>query len=259
MRGNIDEIITRTKERVSKKREELPPARIEKKVEHLITNNIATGSFKTFGEALEQNGLTVIAEVSNTNDDNDPLELAYECEAGDADAIAYSTEPYWYDGDDDIFIEMRDEISVPMLRRDYIVDPYQLFETKLYGADAIVLNSEIAGDDFEEFLKLCGLLRMDVLVETTNAYDLPRILDLGAKAVSVRPNGPNEALSKEDEMQVIEALPDDVFYVAQSRIMSVEDALAFKEAGASAVLVSDLLMSASSDDERTAIIRAMKE
>lgn len=257
MRDNIDVIIAKTQERVSKKREQLPPALIEKKVEHLITNNIATGSFKTFGEALEQKGLTVIAEVFSNSDD-DSLELAYECEAGDADAIAYATEPFWHAGDDDTFIEMRDEISVPMLRRDYIVDPYQLFETKLFGADAVVMNSELAGDDLEEFLKLCGLLRLDVLLETNDAYELPRMIELGARAVSVRPTSSGEALSKEDEARIIDALPDDVLYVAQSEIMSVEDALAAKEAGAAAVLVGELLMSAPSDDDRTTIIRSIK-
>ena len=200
---------------------------------------------------LRSPGISVIAEVKRRSpskghlaDITDPADLAVQYEAGGATAISVLTEQRRFGGSLADLDAVRARVATPLLRKDFIVTPYQVFEARAHGADLVLLI--VAALDDYELMSLHALacdLGMTVLVEVHTADEVRRALDAGATLVGV--NNRNLKTLEVDLGQfarLADLIPDNVTKVAESGIFTVEDVRSVAAAGADAVLVGEALV-----------------
>lgn len=272
MANILEEIADAARIRVAERKTEVPLEKLKSFMEFMPIpspgNPPGTGAYQTFQEALGRKGLSIIAEVKKASpskgvisEDFPYMDIAYDYECGDADAISCLTEPHWFYGSDEIFSDIRNEISAPMLRKDFIVDPYQIFEAKNMGADAVLLICSILDDDqLSQCLKICNELYIDALVEAHNEEEVRRAVDSNALIIGVNNRDLTDFsvdISNAEKMR--DLIPDDCIFVAESGITSIDDAKRARDAGADAILVGEFLMRAGSSDERQEILRELTE
>lgn len=264
----LREIASSNIDRIEQKKKERPTEVIEAMAKRTVGAVGATGAYQTFQDALRQSGLSVIAEIKKSSpskgvisEDFEYLEVASDYEAGDADAISVLTEPKWFGGSEEILIEVRDEVSVPILRKDFIVDPYQIYEAKVMGADAVLLICALLDDKtLRNYLEICDDLHIDALVEAHDEAEVRRAVNSGALIIGVNNRNLSDFTIDPDNAARLRALvPSDCIFVAESGISNIEDAHKAREAGADAVLVGELLMRADDSEERQILIRGMKD
>lgn len=272
MANILEEIADAARIRVAERKTEVPLEKLKSFMEFMPIpspgNPPGTGAYQTFQEALGRKGLSIIAEVKKASpskgvisEDFPYMDIAYDYECGDADAISCLTEPHWFYGSDEIFSDIRNEISAPMLRKDFVVDPYQIFEAKNMGADAVLLICSILDDDqLSQCLKICNELYIDALVEAHNEEEVRRAVDSNALIIGVNNRDLTDFsvdISNAEKMR--DLIPDDCIFVAESGITSIDDAKRARDAGADAILVGEFLMRAGSSDERQEILRELTE
>jgi indole-3-glycerol phosphate synthase len=174
----------------------------------------------------------------------DPVDVAREYEAGGAAALSVLTDREFFGGRLDFLVDVRREVPLPVLRKDFIVDPLQVYEARAAGADAILLIVRILTD--RQLADLHGLateLGMDVLVEVHDAEELERAMAVGSTLVGVN----NRDLSRfvtdlGISLALAPSVPPQVTLVAESGIRTADDVDRLGAAGFDAILVGESLM-----------------
>ena len=176
--------------------------------------------------------------------DYDPVALAAAYEQAGAAAISVLTEPTFFDGSLEHLRAVSERASIPILRKDFIVDEYQLAEARAMGADAVLLIMAALSDD--EVSRLSGAarrLRLDVLVEVHDAVELDRALTTGAEIIGVNNRDLHTlAVDTRVSADLIGRIPKDVVAVAESGFRSATELAALRSAGYRAFLVGEQLM-----------------
>lgn len=232
-----------------------------------LKENIAVqnGKNRGFMEALKKQGLSFICEIKKASpskgiisEDFPYLDIAGEYENAGADCVSCLTEPKWFRGSDLIFRQVRDKIKTPMIRKDFIVDEYQIYQAKCMGADAILLICAILDDErLSSFFKLACELELDVLVEAHDEEEIKRALNIGARIIGVNNRNLKDfSVDFSNAVNLRKLIPSDCVYVAESGVKTIEDIKKVKEIGADAVLIGEAFMR--SDDKKT-LLRKMKE
>lgn len=218
-----------------------------------------------FSNTLKKDGLSLICEIKKASpslgvidDKFDYMHIANEYEASGADCISCLTEPNWFLGSEKIFTDIRNKSSLAMLRKDFIVDEYQIYQSVCMGANAILLICAMLDKDtLERFLHLANNLSLDVLFETHNMTEVEIALELDAKIIGINNRNLKDfSVSFSNFAQISKFVKDDNrILVAESGIKSVEDAKFFRENGADAILIGEMLMKSS---EKANLIRKLK-
>ena len=215
---------------------------------------------KKFFNALKRPGLSFICEVKKASPSKGIIvesfpyvDIAREYELAGADCVSCLTEPKYFLGSDEIFKEIRAEISLPMLRKDFTVDEYQIYQAKAMGADAVLLICAILdGTTLEKFLALCDALNLAALVETHDAEEIQSAIAAGAKIIGVNNrNLKNFSVDFSNAARLRELIPPEKIYVAESGVKNSADVATLKEIGADAVLIGETLMRAA--DKKSAL------
>ncbi len=201
--------------------------------------------------ALRAPGLSVIAEVKRSSPSKgalapiaDPAALARDYADGGAAAISVLTEARRFGGSLEDLIAVRAAVDSPLLRKDFVVTEYQLWEGRAAGADlALLIVAALTQPQLEELLALATRLGLACLVETHTAEEVRRALDAGAEVVGVNNR---DLKTLEVDLSHFEELAEltggAAVTVAESGILSTEDAARMRAAGADAVLVGELLV-----------------
>ena len=198
-----------------------------------------------------ESGIAVIAEIKrrspskgNLLEGLDPRLLAAEYENGGAAAISVLTDEDNFGGSEQDLIDASNNVKIPILRKDFTVDQRDICDTRLMGADAVLLIvSALDQVELKDFLELSIELNLDPLVEINDEKELERALSVGAKLIGV-----NQRDLKSFEvdplkaMDLISKIPESVTAVAESGIDGGESARKMMEAGYSALLVGELLV-----------------
>jgi indole-3-glycerol phosphate synthase len=193
----------------------------------------------------------IIAEVKRASpsrgplaDIPDPAALAVSYETGGASAISVLTERRKFGGSLADLEAVRDAVSLPVLRKDFIAEPYQVFEARAAGADLVLLIvAALEQDTLASLFELIGSLGMSALVETHNADEVSRALDIGAGLVGVNARDLSTFELDQDLFgRLAGQIPSGVIRVAESAIRSAEDVVHYREAGADVVLVGEALV-----------------
>ena len=173
----LDEIINNTKSKLDKRKNELPLDKIKKEIE---SSNFLENSFKN---SLIDKEHAIIAEIKKASpsagiisEDFDPLKKAKEYEEFGASALSILTEEDYFLGSTKYLKDVKKITNLPILRKDFIVDTYQIYESKFIGADCILLIASILNDkQLREFSDLAETLQLDYLIEVHNEEELSRV------------------------------------------------------------------------------------
>lgn len=218
-----------------------------------------------FEKALGKKELTFICELKKASPSRgiiDPefnyLDILSDYEAGGADCISCLTEPRWFCGSDEIFKNVRKKTALPMLRKDFTVDEYQIYEAKMLGADAVLLICALLpAAVIERYLDICNTLGICALVEAHGKEEIRSALSAGARIIGVNNrNLKNFTVDTGNVARLRELIPPGVLYVAESGLRNPQDVLAAAKAGADGVLIGEALMCA---PDRTELLQKFKE
>jgi len=209
---------------------------------------------RSFAKAISQPGrLNIIAELKKASpslglirSDFDPIKIAKVYESNGAAAISVLTDKQFFQGNIKYLSEVKTSVSLPVLRKDFIIDPYQVYEAKLYGADAILLiATALSYQELSRLLMLAYKLGLETLVEVHDEFDLEKALKSGAHIIGI--NNRNLKTLKTDIntcLKLRRLIPDDKILVAESGIKTKDDMKRLKEADFRAVLIGTALMQA---------------
>lgn len=193
----------------------------------------------------------IIAEIKRSSPSRgalaeiaDPASLAESYELGGASAISVLTEGRRFGGSLDDLEAVRAVVTVPVLRKDFIAEPYQVFEARAAGADLVLLI--VAALDQPTITELFGIIKqlgMTALVETHSADEVSRALDLGAEIVGVNARDLSSfELDKDLFGRLADRIPSGVIRIAESAVTSQADVAHYRQAGADVVLVGEALV-----------------
>ncbi len=241
----LDELAAYAKKRVAAAKERLPLEALREQAKSL-----PKGSFR-FEETLKKPGLSFICEIKKASPskgvispDFPYLEIARSYQEAEADCISVLTEPKWFLGSDKIFREVRETVSCPMIRKDFTVDEYQLYEARLLGADAVLLICALLPTEtVAEYLEICNSLGLTALVETHDENEIASAAAAGARVIGVNNrNLKNFSVDFGNAARLREKIPETALFVAESGVASADDVKKLRSAGADAVLVGEYLM-----------------
>ena len=262
----LDELANLTRARIEKQKLDYTPRDIERDAEILAAKDKEILGFDyPFEKALASNGLSIISEVKKASpskgviaEEFPYLDIAKEYEASGADAISCLTEPDRFKGNDVYLQSIVMEVTIPVLRKDFTIDPYMIYQAKLMGASAILLIAAILSDEeLKNFYEIADRLGLACLFEAHDEVEVDRCLNAGARILGV--NNRNLKDFKVDinnSIRLRNMVPKDVIFVSESGIEKPEDVKALKENGTDAVLIGEMLMRSS---DKTGLIKALKE
>ena len=217
-----------------------------------------------FYDALKKGDLSFICEVKKASlskgviaRDFPYLDIARDYEAAGADCISCLTEPKWFLGSDDIFREIRAAVSTPMLRKDFTVSDYQLYQSRLMGADCVLLICALLDTKtLAQYLAVCDELGLSALVETHDADEIRSAVAAGAKIIGVNNRNLKDfSVDFSNAARLRDLIPPEAVYVAESGVQSAQDVAALRSIGADAVLIGETLMRAPDKARRLAELR----
>jgi indole-3-glycerol phosphate synthase len=208
--------------------------------------------------ALTGVGTKVIAEVKRSSPSKgelsaiaDPARLAVKYEEGGASIVSVLTEERRFKGSIKDFLTVRAEVTIPMLRKDFIVTEYQVKESRVLGADLLLLIvAGLTQSQFIDFHQMANELGMDVLVEVHNETELERAMDAAPKIIGV--NSRNLKTLDVDTVafrELIPLIPSGIIRVAESGISERSEVALVEELGAHAILVGETLVKAGDPGE----------
>jgi len=207
-----------------------------------------------FESALAANGLSFICEVKKASpskgvitEDFKWLEIAKDYEEGGASAISVLTEPEFFLGSDQYLREISAAVKVPTLRKDFIIDLYQIYEAKIWGAKAILLICALLNKEtLASFIAAAKELALDCLVEIHNDEEAQEALSAGARIIGIN-NRDLTSFDVDTELtsRLKKQLPSGILTVAESGIKSADDIRKVRNSGVDAVLIGEALMRSS--------------
>ncbi len=247
-RNILDEIADRTRERIAEKKKEVSLEDIKRQAFSIKKEEIFP-----FEVELKQAGIGFICEIKKASPskgliakDFPYVEIAKEYEEAGAVAISCLTEPYYFQGENRFLEEIVSEVTIPVLRKDFTVDEYMIYEAKVLGASAILLICAILDDkQLKEYFQIADQLGLSVLVETHTEEEVKRALASGARIIGV--NNRNLKTFQVDLQHSVELkkmIPHDVIFISESGIKTKEDMKLLYEIGTDAVLIGETFMRA---------------
>jgi indole-3-glycerol phosphate synthase len=199
----------------------------------------------------KDNRIKFIAEVKKASPsagiiraDFNYINIAMEYEAGGASAISVLTDKEFFKGDIKYLSEIKKTVSVPVLRKDFIIDPYQIYEARAAGADLVLLIARIlTKEQIEIFLSLSHELGMECLVEVHDNDELEKVLETESAIIGINNrNLDTFETNLETTLQLCHWIPEDKIIVSESGIKTRADVLMLEEAGIDAILIGETLM-----------------
>lgn len=241
----LDKILTRKIEEVAERKKQLS-------LMELMEESLETplGVRDMLG-ALRKETIALIAEVKQASpskgilvENFDPVEIASTYDKNGASAISVLTDEDFFKGHLDYLTQVRQSVTVPVLRKDFVLDVYQVYEGRVAGADAILLIvAALSDSQMEELYGTITGLDMTALVEVHNEEEMERALKLDAKLIGIN-NRDLKSFHVDLEVtaRLASMVPDDVTLVAESGIKDVQDVQRMGELGAHAILVGESLV-----------------
>ncbi|UTJ05628.1 indole-3-glycerol phosphate synthase TrpC [Arcobacter roscoffensis] len=261
----LDEINRRTLEDVEKRKKDLP---LDLLGRTLSSNPYAPRDVKPYLTATKEEPIRIIAEVKKASpskgvikEDFDPIAIAQEYSNNGANAISVLTEPHWFQGNLEYLTAIRRYVPTPLLRKDFILDKYQIVEALVYGADFILLIAKsLSTKDLKELYEYALYLGLEVLVEVHDKEDLTKAMKCGAHIVGI--NHRNlETMEMDMSLceKLIPMIPNGKIIVAESGVSNTEIIARLSDAGADAFLIGEHFMRVPSIEEELQKFKKAKE
>ena len=253
-RNILEKIVWHKEAEVARLREKVPLAGLQRQVQGLPPTR---GFVSALRERAAEQNLALIAEVKKASpskgiirEDFDPVEIAKSYQAGGATCLSVLTDSEFFQGSFTYLSQIRQAVELPLLCKEFIIYPYQIYQARLAGADAILLIAAILTDkDIGYFTKIAKVLGLDALVETHTAEEFERVMAIaGVELIGINNRNLEDfTVSLETTATVVERFGDAIaqkqlFLVSESGIHTFEDVSTVATAGAKAILVGESLM-----------------
>lgn len=204
-----------------------------------------------FEKALAKSGLSYICEIKKASpskgiiaEDFPYVQIAKEYEQAGAAAISVLTEPQWFKGKNEYLEEISKNVKIPLLRKDFTVCEYQIYEAKTIGASAVLLICALLDTNtIKQWIRLCDSLGLSALVEAHTEKEVQSALDAGARVIGVNNrNLRNFTVDISTCTKLRKLVPDNILFVGESGIKTNEDIQNLKTTGVNGVLIGETLM-----------------
>ncbi len=241
----LDEIASYAKQRIIKDKEQISYEEMKE-----MALSLPKGDF-VFERTLKANYPALICEVKKASpskgiisEDFPYLEIAKDYESSQATCMSVLTEPKWFLGSDQIFQEIREVVSLPMLRKDFTIDDYQIYQAKVLGADCVLLIvALLSPSQITSYIEICDYLGISALIETHDEDEIRIALDAGARILGVNNRNLKDFTVHLDNANALRKyIPEDIIYVAESGISTPSDGINLVRCGANALLIGEALM-----------------
>ena len=248
MKNILEEIAARTRERIAKEKSDISVSELENQIQEVNKN---AGQKITFLQALKKDGMSYICEVKKASPskgliapDFPYLAIAKEYEQAGASAISCLTEPFYFQGADQYLKEIAATVQIPVLRKDFTVDEYMIYQAKAFGASAVLLICAILDDvQLREYRQLAESLGLDALVEAHDEREVERALEAGAKIVGVNNRDLRTfRVDMNNSIRLRNLAPEEVVFVSESGIRTSADINLLYDNRVDAVLIGETLM-----------------
>jgi indole-3-glycerol phosphate synthase len=204
-----------------------------------------------FENELKKPGISFICECKKASPskgliapDFPYLQIAKEYEAAGTDCISVLTEPKWFLGDNEYLKAIANIVSIPCLRKDFVVDEYMIYEAKVLGASAALLICSILSEEkIKEYISVCDELGLSALVEAHDESEVQMALNAGARIIGINNRNLKDfSVDTDNSRRLRKLIPRDVLFVSESGVSSADDVAKLREIGVDAVLIGETLM-----------------
>ena len=252
----LNQLADHARERVAQARQTIPLGALMEQADALPSPDFS------FEKALRKDGLSFICECKRASPskgliapDFPYLTIARDYEAAGADCISVLTEPKWFLGSDIYLQEIAEAVSIPCLRKDFVVDEYMIYQAKVLGAAAVLLICSILSlEQLKAFIGLCDRLGLSALVEAHDEAEVQKAITAGARILGVNNRNLKDFSVDTGNSRRLRALiPRDILFVSESGVRNAGDIVVLREMGADAVLIGEALMRA--PDRKAALTR----
>ena len=252
----LDDLVLATKKRIEKEKEEFS---LQEIMQLTQKREISKEKEFSFEKALSGPGMHLICEIKKASPskglitaDFPYIDIAKEYESAGCDAISVLTEPEYFKGNIQYLKDIYDSgIKIPLLRKDFTIDRYMIYQAKLYGASAILLICAILSDEqITEYLKLADSMNLSAIVEAHDEEEIERALAAGARIIGVNNRNLKDfTVDINNSIRLRKMVPSEKIFVAESGIQNKEDVKKLYQAGINAVLIGETFMRAENKKE----------
>ena len=255
----LDKIIASTKIRVAKAKENLSPSELLKALDKA---ELKAPNFKN--RLMSIDDVSIIAEIKKASPskglirgDFDHMKIAEEYDKCNIQAMSVLTEPEYFKGSDDFLHEISKTVPTPLLRKDFTIDEYMIYEARLMGASAVLLICALLDTEtLKSYIEICDSLGLSALVEAHSEEEVESALNAGARVIGVNNRDLRTfEVDIENCMRLRSLVPNDIIFVAESGIKTAEDINRLRSANVNAVLIGETLMRA---EDKKAALDALK-
>lgn len=217
-----------------------------------------------FEAALKKEDIAFICEIKKASPskgliapDFPYVHIARDYEAAGADAISVLTEPEYFLGSDDYLSAVKRAVNIPVIRKDFTIAPYQIYEARIIGADAVLLICALLDTEvLTEYIRIADTLGLTALVEAHDAAEVASALEAGARVIGVNNrNLKTFEVDIENSARLRQLVPEHITFVSESGIKTPGDIDALRKNGTDAVLIGETLMRSSRKAEELARLR----
>ena len=242
----LDEIVKAARKRVSREKEQQGLDEMKKRA---LSIKSRTGF--PFESMLHEGKMQFICEVKKASpskgviaEDFPYVDIAREYEQAGAGAVSVLTEPEFFQGSPRYLEEIQKQVRIPLLRKDFIIDPYQIYQAKVLGADALLLIVSILDQAaIREYLDICHSLGLSALVEAHDEREMEQALDAGARVIGVNNRNLKDfTVDIENSIRLRNKAPENIAFVAESGIACRQDVRRLEEARVNGALIGETLM-----------------
>lgn len=258
----LDDLATATRARVERKKQEIPFEEVKQRAIALAEQE---GVFTfPFEKAIGKKEISFICEVKKASpskgiiaEDFPYIEIACDYEAAGADCISVLTETDYFKGDDRFLREINDVVSIPTIRKDFIIDPYMIYEAKLLGASCVLLIAALLDTEtIRAYKAICDELGLSALVEAHDEQEIESAIRAGARMIGVNNRDLKTfTVDIHNSTRLRGLVPKEILFVAESGIKTAEDIQILREAGVNGVLIGETLMRS---DDKAGMLNSLK-
>lgn len=258
----LDDIALATRKRVEAKKREIPLEKI--KAQAIALAEREREFTYPFEQAISRSDISFICEVKRASpskgviaEEFPYLAIAREYERAGADCISVLTEPEYFKGNDCYLKEINQIVSIPILRKDFIIDEYMIYEAKVMGASCILLIAALLDTKMiKDFIKICDSLGMSALVEIHNEKEITSAIESKARLIGVNNRNLRDfTVDIQNSVRLRNKIPCDILMIAESGIKTADDIQMLRKHGVNGVLIGETLMRS---QDKTAMLAELR-
>ncbi len=236
---------------IEEKRKELKHSKSSASLKEMRKRIGDAGNNRGFKKSLENDSINIIAEIKKASpskgiirEDFNPVEIAKIYQDNAAVAISVLTDKKYFQGDIEYLNQIRKNVSLPLLRKDFILDEYQLYEAKVFGADAVLLIAAVLDkNQLTEYMELSKEIGLENLVEVHSFKDLEKAMYCEAEIIGINNRDLQTfEVSLKTTLEMAKEIPENKVIVSESGINSHDDILELQKNGVNAFLIGEALM-----------------